>query len=80
MNLNIEVSGANGHEPIGAPVRKYTMSILENIGVHAIGRRVKREIGWSGRRSTLVVDGRTIKIYTLSPSEICVITFEEGDI
>jgi hypothetical protein len=79
MNINIEVSDTDGHEPMGTYVRKFTMSIPEDLGVHAIGRRVKKEIGWRGRHSTLVIDRRTIKIYSSDTSEICTITFEEGD-
>lgn len=80
MNISIEVSDADGHEPTRTCVRKYTMSMPENIGAHAIGRRVKQAIGWRGRRSTIVVDGRTIKIYSLDPSEICLIIIDEDDI
>jgi hypothetical protein len=80
MNISIEISDADGHEPMRTYVRKYTMSMPENIGAYAIGRRVKQAIGWRGRRSTIVVDGRTIKIYSPDPSEICLITFDEGEI
>jgi hypothetical protein len=80
MNINIEVSDADGHEPMGIGTRKYTMRLPENIGMHAIARRVKNEIGWRGRRTTLVVDGRAIKIYSSDPLQICTILIEDGGI
>lgn len=72
MKYNIEVTDTFGGEANYSWVRRYTLDLMDTINDYALVRKVKREIGWSGKRCLTVPYGDMIEI---RPYGECVVAF-----
>ena len=72
MKVNIEITDTFGGEANYAWVRRYAVEVPTALSKYALMRRVKRIIGWSGRRCQTTDFGDMIEI---RPYGACVVAF-----
>lgn len=75
MKVNVEVTDTFGHEANYSWVRRYAVDIVDTMSDYAIVRRVKREVGWSGKRCSTTKYGDMIELRPYGECVVCFITF-----
>jgi hypothetical protein len=72
MKVNIEVTDTFGGEANYSWVRRYSVMVPDALSKYALMRRIKRIIGWSGKRCAVHDYGGMIEI---RPAGECVVAF-----
>lgn len=75
MKANIEITDTFNGEANYCWVRRYTLDLPPALSRGAIMRRVKRHIGWSGKRCVTVDYSGTIELRPYGECVVCFVTF-----
>ena len=75
MKVNVEITDTFGYEPNYSWVRRYELDVPELMSDYAIVRRVKRAVGWSGKRTTTTKYSDMIELRPYGECVVCFVTF-----
>lgn len=75
MKVNAEVTDTFGHEANYSWVRRYELDLPDALSNYATVRRVKHEIGWTGKRCHTTRYSDTIELRPYGECVVCFITF-----
>ena len=76
MKVNAEVTDCFNHEANYSWVRRYTLEMPDTLSDYAVIRRIKREIGWSGKRCVTTHFSDIIELRPYGECVVCFVTFE----
>lgn len=73
MIVSIKVTDTDGHEPAFSWVKIYSLDVPEDMTRYALARKVKRIVGWSGKRCTLIDKDNQMELRPYGENIICYI-------
>jgi hypothetical protein len=75
MKVAVEVTDTFGGEANYSWVKRKEMELLDALSNYAVVRRVKKEIGWSGKRCLTVNYGDMIELRPYGECQVAFINF-----
>lgn len=76
IKTHVEITDTFNGESNYSWVQRYTLDMPPGLSNYAIVRRVKRHIGWSGKRTSTVSYGDMIELRPYGECVVCFITFD----
>jgi hypothetical protein len=78
MKVNVEVTDTFSGEANYCWVKRHSIECMDTASNYSIVRRVKRLIGWSGKRCLTVDYNYTIELRPYGECQVAFISFEQG--
>lgn len=75
MKIQVEITDTFGHEANYSWVKRHNFEFIDTLSHYALVRRVKRFIGWTGKRCVTVDYGDMIELRPQGECQVAFITF-----
>ena len=75
MKIHIEVTDTFGHEANYSWVRRYEEEVPTTLSRYALARRVKKIVGWTGKRCVTADYGDMLELRPQGECVVCFVTF-----